>query len=443
MPKRGVALITVLMMMSVLLMMVVAMIVMSRDRLFSGQRQADSVSALYLAEAGVADSLVALETDVTWPGVAKVAMTRGYYGVTLFNNLTNASAMDSDRGPATVPPYSALLTVKAYSGTGSRTLEALVSKVGAGMTKGAALQSSGRIVVEGDLQIDGVKSLADPTAVPAGMHSTLAGTGLDLVKWTGATANVSGKVSSAGSLSGAINMPGATLGLGSQTGANPLPFVDYDIVGTIAAKSGAPAPSVNPTGVTSLPPGEFYVDGDLDLNGGDLVLKDTKLYVKGKLTINGSLKGTGSVYVKSDTKLNGDTSLTSSPVGNLALLSQGNVDIQGFSGSSYLKGLASSDSQLDTYVTQASDTVSALQGLMKTNTTADLMSGGAVYTTVDDMRRTLGQLGGTTYNGYSDNLFRRIHDKVAAQPSSSQQAFSSSAWTNWTDFLTAKAGSTT
>jgi hypothetical protein len=427
------ALILALLMMAVLLMMVVGMLSMGRGRLFSSAMARDSLSAKYVAEAGVADSMLALESNVAWAGVSQQQLGRGHYSVRFgsgppdlqsVNNLLLDTPADSYRGTATVPPRSALLIVQAQVGSSLRTLEVLISKGTTGMSGGAALQSSGRILAQGDLKVDGIKSFSDATAVSAGLFSTLSGTGSDLIRWSGGTATISGTVSSVGSSAGAVNMPGASIAQGIQTGVAPRPFQAFDIPASVSAHSSAPAPTLNGTGVTVLSGGDFYYNGDLDLNGGSLKLDNAKLYVNGKLTINGSLNGTGSVFVNGDTSLQGDTSIASNANTNLALLSQGNVDIRGFDGSQFLQGLAGSDAQLATWMSQAGTTLQDLQTLMSTKPATDLVAGGPDYGTVDAMRRTLGQdSAASTHNGYPPNLFRKIHDKVALQPSTPQQQF--------------------
>lgn len=63
MRQRGIALIIVLLMTSLLLMMVMALYLSSRGGLFASMTQQRNLSALYVAEAGLADAMDALEAS--------------------------------------------------------------------------------------------------------------------------------------------------------------------------------------------------------------------------------------------------------------------------------------------------------------------------------------------------------------------------------------------
>jgi hypothetical protein len=75
------------------------------------------------------------------------------------------------------------------------------------------------------------------------------------------------------------------------------------------------------------------ISGDLELAGG------AEVYVSGKLTVNGAIRGDGSVYVRDETRLQGDAFVNSN--NHLALLSGGDVHLTGFNGTEYIRDLGS------------------------------------------------------------------------------------------------------
>jgi hypothetical protein len=437
-PRKGMALVTVMLLCTILLMMLIALFVTVRGRLLAGVHQAQSVAALYVAEAGIADAMVALGSNLNWPGTsAPVRVGDGYYTVKFHttgpytnvdsvNNLSGIVAADSHRGDDTVPPGSALVIVEARVAASRRVVEVLLQPGALGPAAGIAVHTTGRVLLDGDVAIDGIKSLEDNTAVPAGIHSTNSTVMPDLIKWfadPGDTATISGKVSAVSTDPSAISLTGATLGQSSETGAAAIGLRTYDVLGTISAQSGKPAPAVNPAGRTVLDGGAYYVSGDLDLNGGDLVLKNgAKLYVDGDLRINGSLSGSGSVYVANTTTLQGDTALSSQATGNLALLSHGDVNLSGFDGTAYLQGLGADDPALAAELSELTDTLSKMQEFLATTPSDQFRQGGAAKDEVELYRRALGQTDGAGYLG-RNNLLRKLHQKVLTKAASKQRDF--------------------
>lgn len=407
--RRGMALITVLLMTSVLFLMVLALIVALRGELFTSGQELNRTSALYLAEAGLADAMDALETNPTWSGVTNQAIpgVRGSYTVEFgsaapftseqsVNNLGGAGWAESHRGPSTVPPNSALLIVRARVNGVERVLEATVTRGNSLPKLDDPLLTSGRIYLAGNVTVDGIKALDDNTPVAAGIHSNMGGSANDVINWDagpGDTAVISGQVSTTSSGAGAIDMPGATIAGGTQTGAAAQALPTIDVSGTVLGMSSAPTPTLNPSGATVLASGDYYLSGDVSLNG-DLVLNGARVYVNGKLDVNGSVTGDGSLYVNGQTSLRGTAAVVADPTKKVALFSKGSVTLDGFDGSAYLDSVATTDPQFATWLSEGRSALAQMQTNLETHTLTELYD--ATYPTQqlqDDLHAKLGDPG--------------------------------------------------
>jgi hypothetical protein len=80
--------------------------------------------------------------------------------------------------------------------------------------------------------------------------------------------------------------------------------------------------------------GDHYESGDKTVTG-DIVLNNAALYVEGDLTVLGSIRGAGAVYVGGDTTFSGDSVVASNEDG-VVLYSQGNVHLRGFDGTEWM-----------------------------------------------------------------------------------------------------------
>lgn len=429
--RSGVALITVLLMSSILLMMVIALYISLRGSLFSSMGHMRRTSALYVAEAGLADTMQWLEdanfVSPTAPLTGTLA-SGGTWTVTFnnlgppytslesVNNLENAAgAVDSFRGPATVPPSSALIVVVARMGGVERVLEAIITRGGASVNVSNAIQTSGHLVMQGDVEIDGIKSLDDSTAVPGNLHSNATSGTSILWDPQGGTAAITGTVSAVG---GTIDLAGYTPGGGAPSTGPAAGFPAVDIPGTIAAKATSPAPTFNPSGPTNIPMGEFYQSGDVVVNG-DLHLSGTNLYVNGNLTVNGSISGDGSVYVQGETTFRGDARLGAAPDEKVALFSRGSVALQGFDGTAYLDGLAATDPVLATSWTAVQNSLQEVQSALGSAPAASYVgiSSSPAWARFMQARRVLGSDSATvdsTYNGYAENSVGILRSRIPA-----------------------------
>ncbi|HIB64091.1 MAG TPA: hypothetical protein EYO33_02950 [Phycisphaerales bacterium] len=342
--RRGFALISTFMFLGMLFMMAVSMILMSRQRIFAGMSQHHQTQALYLAEAGLAKAQVALENDLSWSGVtdATIPGMRGTYTVTFgtgkydsVNNIGGLTPKPSYRGPNSVPQNSALLIVTSNVSGHRYTLEALVEGNGSVGYVTDAILGSGKIVMQGDLYVDGITALDDSSEVSGSIQSN-ASAGSNLVSWNGpGTALVTGNVGTQGSSASAISMSGATI-QGSLELNSSTVIPSYDVANKVTANYSAGTPvTIVPFGTTTLPAGKHSYSGPaID---GDIVLADgAELYVQGDLSINGTVRGNGSVYVNGKTTLKGDSEVTTNPDYSVSLYSEGSVVLTGFDGTEFM-----------------------------------------------------------------------------------------------------------
>jgi len=147
--------------------------------------------------------------------------------------------------------------------------------------------------------------------------------------------NITGFVRSVGPID--VAGPSQVSG-GLQPNASNTVLLDIDIA-ALNPKAPMPAASPNEGGMTGVVeiietnhdnPQEldvmYYCGHDLVFNA-PVQLKDAFLYVKGKLTINGGLWGTGAIVVDGDVSITGGTSLTSANNSEVALLASGMIDL--------------------------------------------------------------------------------------------------------------------
>ena len=311
-------------------------------------------------EAGLAHAASLLEEDATWTeGFDQERMTRtdGAYTITFqdpgrpyqdgnsVNNIMGTEEMDGPRGPKTVIPGTVELVVHSRSGPlqnrGTFLMQAIFNN-----SNDWAVSSAGKIVMEGDIDVQGVENLATWAPVNAGIHANIFQAGETAVSWTpgqvGDRATFSGKVSTPTRGDTAIQFSGQE-GVDFQAdefedGAGRLAIQSPQIVEKVSNNASAPSPPVSPFGTTTLNAGEYYSGGALDLQG-DLVLEGGTLYVNGDLNVNGSITGTGSVYVTGKTSFKGDAYIEAGAEG-VALYSEGSITMSGFNGTEFMERLS-------------------------------------------------------------------------------------------------------
>jgi hypothetical protein len=369
--RRAIALVIVLWTSVILMMLVVSLYVSLRGETFFSQQSRDQVSALYVAEAGVAEACEFLGADPLWPGVTNkqvvgldaAHMVVGKYSVRFHsgagaylpdesaNNLNNAlAAGPSYRGPSSVPANCALLVVEAQVGLVHRTVEVLVTK-GISTPDGLALYGSDSIQLRGEVAVKGIVSLTNATSVSTVTHSdktdgdsSVANRSVDWQQIYGTDKAVfGGNITTASPLTSVgpqLSSVWASMGGPiTQTGSKSAP--DINILGSIADKSGAPIFANNHSTSQTLGPGDHYVAGDLVING-DLILDKANLYVNGNVTVQGAISGGGSVYVAGKTQFRGDSEVLGGGSGT-SVLSHDSIELVGFDGTQFLNDLAAAN----------------------------------------------------------------------------------------------------
>lgn len=433
--KKAYILGTLLVLLPILIMMMVGLFV----ALDAGHGHSNAyytrAASLCVAEAGMADALAELEGNLAWvTGFAQKPMkdVRGNYNVT-FNqgpgpfspddsvNNSDGTHPDSWRGANTVPAGTVLVVVVARVGSVERRLEALVGPSSSSIELSTPLLTSGRIRMEGNVNIDGITALDDSTSVSADVHSNFLSGGSDLIEWvaSGGSLLIDGIVSSSGTSGSAINLTGGTVTGGTQVNEAQKPIPPVNIPAQIAAKSGSPAPVIVPLGQTNIPAGDHYVAGNLNLNG-DLHLDGGSLYVQGELTVNGSLSGTGSVYVGGRTLVHGDSDINGKNA--LALFSKGNVELRGFDGTSYLQSAISSDAAATTAYNDATWALSQLPAQM---VPASWSAGAFNNNYLEQVAEVLGYQGGAVNptGGRTRSSMFVLRDKVNTLPAGQTRDF--------------------
>ena len=439
---RGIALISTFLFVGLLFMMAAAMVVTSRSRVFAGVSQHHQAQAFYLAESGLVRSMVALENDLDWPGVtdATIEGMPGTYTVTFgndkygsVNNIGIATTADGYRGPDSVPRNSAVLVVQANVSGQQYVLEALVDGRGSVGYMSDAILAAGRVRTHGDLHIDGISGLEDNTPVDGSIQSNLAESS-DLVTWDGnGTALITGQVGISGSSASAIDMPGADIQGGPELNTvHNVP--SYDVEAEVDGNSGHAAPSIDDGG--TLTGGKYSTSGDQTVNG-DLILEDgAEIYIGGDLTVTGSIKGNGTVWVKGNTTFRGDSSVTTNDDFSVSLYSEGNVKLTGFDGTEFLANIDDETRHLLRYTEHA---VSEAQSIVEASGTtippppADWNNPG------DNMLNRLHELNsgmGIHVDGNGDvtdyweeedelitNAMGQLHDKLTDLPDGETKAF--------------------
>lgn len=345
--RKAFALIYFLLISAIVLIVTGTIVMMCRRQLFFSRVGLDQNRALYAAESGVSTAIAQLERNNSWTAGFLATSTpdnQATYTVRFnssesINNLAGASAVASYRGPNTVPAHGALLVVEGQAGVAKQVVEVLVVP-GVSPLQSSAISATGQVKLGGDVAVDGVRSLNDLTSVPADIHSNREITGLQIS--SSGTLNVSGNVTSSSQspAATAIQLSG-TVTVGSQVSQVPakrFPHVNIDALVSDQVGNPGPAVPVAP-GAFSLNGGNNYYSGDVVIQG-DLELKsNAKMFVAGNLTVNGSVKGTGTLVVKGQTSLYGDADVSVSSSEYISVLSKGHVVLQGFQGQSYMNGL--------------------------------------------------------------------------------------------------------
>ena len=391
------ALITTLMMSAILLMMVISLVRAVTTQNSQTRGYHDSVAALYVAEAGLADVMSRLELDGDWrDGFNGEPMQgrSGNYWVRFHtasgpapddasvNNISGTATRIGPRGRV-VPRGSALIVVTARVGSVQRQLEAIVNSSGV-INVEYPMMTSGSIQLDGAVTIDGIRSLNGFERVAAGIHSNGRGGSGPSIKWTPGTSS-SAKASITGKVSSVDPRP---VGVGISFGSDP---TRYDVgaferdaarrqfpsMGDIGRQvdlhATAPAPTIEVAGTTTLPAGDYYKSGDLSVSG-DLVLDGGELFVDGDLTINGGISGQGAIWASGTVTFKGDSTLQSSD--KAAVMSKKGVNLLGFNGDDYMEGFADSDPEVRVLWDATKQTLAHIGEMMESEEPSTLVGDG-------------------------------------------------------------------
>lgn len=328
-----------------------------------GRENADDLKALYAAEAGVNRAIAEWSNDgtKTWainltnipvgqdPQVTYSLVFDPNHSI---NNFNAAASAPGPLGPTSVPPDTAYLVVEGRSHGRTRQVEALVCR-GSFFGEPVALASDGPIDLQNTVTIRGLKSLDETVETAVEVYSTNSSAGPLITHAGGGSVLVKGNLSSnssdPNSIAGNLRAPGVVTGRVSEGQSKKLP-ANIDITGKINALRSA-GTGLTPTlagSVTTLSPSgsnrDYFQSGGINYNG-DLILDGTNLYVDGDLTINGGIRGKGTVFVKGQTTFKGDSHLQTHNDQGIAILSKGSVTLDGFDGTTYLRNFLTSQGQ--------------------------------------------------------------------------------------------------
>ncbi len=445
--RRGLALITALIFVTILAMMLVALVAGGSTGSFLSRSHNDRIAALYVAEAGASHALARLEANSAWrQGFSSQPMLRGRGSYSLsfhpdpatqlvgadqsVNNLEGSATVNGPRGELTVPPGTVELVVTAQVGRARRVVHVIASR-GTGAALDVAVLSDGRIRLKGNVSVGGIESLDNPVPLQTGLHTNYNGADPEVIRWIesqGSQASISGTVSA--TAPSGIDLTGAILGgsPATQQDAPSKAFPSIDIASEIASKSSATPANLPLSGNVVLGNGtaeDFYHSGDLVVNG-DLELNGATLYIDGKLTVNGSIAGSGGLYVLGDpttpdqpaTTFRGDATISTSNDKKVAIYSRGSVELLGFDGDQFIRDLAvqENDPQILAWWGQANEALQKLDEDL-----ANFQGSDFGNRTVRDRRVeiqiTLGPFppdAGATYNGSDNDTLRKLAGRISA-----------------------------
>lgn len=346
--RRGIAIITTLLMLTIMLMMLMATLLHTFGESWLGRGAYSTSSAHYAAESGLALAMSRLASNSAFSTTTSGTLSnQSSYTIDFgpgksVNNLASSAAANGPRGAGTVAPHSCYLVIYGRHGSRVRRLDAVVTPGLPRMSTHSAIRASGNITLMGNVQVDGVVSLEDGTPLSADLVSNSASNQTGVVRWVpnGGAANIDGAIRTVSSLGSSIQATGANVSQGLMPGSAARSLPHPNIQARVSAHSSDPVLTTSP-GVTSLGAGNRYLAGDLNYVG-DLELNDTNLYVNGSVNVTGAIRGKGSLFVVGNTSLHGDAQVQAAAGEQVSLLSHGSVTLQGYDGSDYLKSLDAS-----------------------------------------------------------------------------------------------------
>ncbi len=423
---RGIALAATLLLMSVLMILTTSLLKTLGGQNFGAQAHYRQALAQQAAEAALSHALARLRSQSNWSGgIPWQSLSQGeasyrveFGSAASVNNLLGPAALDGPRGPATVPPHSVWLVCEGRSGTARRTLEALIGSERIRLDD-TALLSRGRIRAWGKFSIDG---LTEPggDASQAGVHSNLeTDSGAPSFHWSPLqptdTATVTGGVTARDGRppEEALRFDGVHSVGSLRSREGPRRSVQFDIPGLVSQARTTALPLTLQADETVVPPGKYYLEGPIS-NPGSLTLQaGAEVYVHGDLELSGAVRGKGSVIVDGATHLRGDVELAA---GNkVALLSQGDVHLEGYDASGYLDGITGAPG----VVSNINSAMDRIISLCQSGDLGVMGSNGRL----DQANHVLNTGSGNSYNNLPQNQLVVLRDMVSGQPADPRRDF--------------------
>lgn len=371
---RGMALGVVLLLITVVVVGLAALLATAGRGLFASSQYQGRAIAKQAAEAGLARAQATLEADISFGGRLEEELTEGqgrfvvdFTGaatskVRSYNNLASSVALGIPAGD--LPAHSAfIVAIGSYDGF-EVVLKAQVKAADESL-KFAGL-ASGVLEFDGSSTVSGLTSFTSGVSIEAGLHSNTTEPGSAIV-WNGSAGDVlsvTGMVTSSAPAGSIQLSPLGTVSVkGTLTDQPPVPQLDYDIRELVERHSSSPGTPFPPAGLVTLGPGVHYFAGDQVIQGDLRLENGAELYVKGNLTVNGSIEGSGTVAVTKFTTLKGSSYLSATEGQYVALMSREGVSLTGFDGTSFLNTFTSSTPSLASDWNEVQGAIKGLQDM--------------------------------------------------------------------------------
>lgn len=303
-------------------------------------------AALYAAESGLALIQERLETDPDWEGTLDHEPTpfgTGSFSVSFGPSVNNLEPPDPTiykAGPyGPVAPGTAYLRIEGHAFGRTEIVECIVGQKSDNFLH-AAMVATGKIYLDERVDVAGRVSSNNLSLSPADVISNFQeeapwGNSIPPVYWDESATSadqIRGTIRSASQSPGSISSNLVAISEEALVDQAPVPVVNVKIQDAIDAKSGV-AVGV-PTSPTSPLSGDHYESSSTTVTG-DLILNNATLYIDGDLTVLGSIRGIGAVYVSGNTTFSGDSVVLANEDG-VVLYSQGNVHLKGFNGTEWM-----------------------------------------------------------------------------------------------------------
>jgi hypothetical protein len=357
-------LVSILAVIIIMLMLVAVLLKRGELGLFQSSLYRDGIRATQAAKGGVNHLTTLLAEDSDFTEEVDVDLGNSRYTVTFdesqphysVNNLNHSSPAPvvSSTGHQ-VAPHTADLVISGRSGGRQRQVHVILQRA-LGNSRGVA--ANGRIVLSGDVEVDGVKSLIPPPGktrpepAAGGLLSKYRSTGSadPAITWN----DLGGSEFKLSELSRLETAPAETGGQGLSDNLQRLfdeqsipdgaadSIPDLDVAGIVSQAMSGPA--LEPAG--PFLQGYVYVKDqrsvahDLTVNGS-LSLTGGTLYVDGDLNVNGNIEGVGTVYASGNINIRGGSALVvTDRDSGAAILAGKNVNLIGLDASGYLRSLS-------------------------------------------------------------------------------------------------------